>query len=105
MNRLPNKSGTSRGFSLVELLVVIGIIAVLISILMPSLTLVRERANQVKCLATLRNLGFAGQLHVIDHAQYLPTAGWQWNCIGGSANPKGLGDEQERKYDYYHDDD
>ena len=93
------------GFSLVELLVVVGIIAILISLLMPSLAIVRERANQVKCLATLRNIGYAGQLHVNEHAQYLPTAGWQWNCIGGSATPKGLGDEQERKYDYYREED
>ena len=62
-----------RGFTLVELLVAIGIIGVLVGILLPAVQQVRESARRTQCLNNLRQLGLAVQNYESAHRQIPPS--------------------------------
>ena len=64
--------GKRLGFTLAELLVVIGIIAVLVSILLPSLGRAREAARQTQCASNLHQLGMFMQMYVDDNQGWYP---------------------------------
>lgn len=79
------KTQHSRGFTLVELLVVISIIAFLISILLPSLQKAREQAKLVVCKSNIRSLAQATNVYLADGESRTP-AGHYNN--GGGNSPK-----------------
>ncbi len=65
----------ARGFTLVELLVVVAIIAVLVALLLPAVQAARESARRATCGNNLRQLALACQSHITALGHY-PTGGW-----------------------------
>ncbi|MGA2498862.1 MAG: prepilin-type N-terminal cleavage/methylation domain-containing protein [Tepidisphaeraceae bacterium] len=74
-----------KAFTLVELLVVIGIIVLLISILLPVLTRAKEAAARTVCASNMRQLGMVFLQYHADAKGYLPCAGHDPDC-GGIGN-------------------
>ncbi len=75
---------SKRAFTLVELLVVIGIIAALIAMLLPVLSRAREAAKATRCLSNIRQLGAALVMYTNENKGYLPV---QYGDVSDFAQP------------------
>src|SRR3954453_3533356 len=79
-----------KAFSLIELLVVIGIIGIMLAILMPALHRVRQQATILQCASNLRQIHQALNMYLNDYqgacfwrGQDINTEGMDWYCYGG----------------------
>jgi prepilin-type processing-associated H-X9-DG protein/prepilin-type N-terminal cleavage/methylation domain-containing protein len=71
-----------KAFTLVEILVVIGIVAVLIALLLPVLSRARGVAQRTACLAALRQLGAATQMYLGEFRDWHMPVKWGWSPPG-----------------------
>ena len=83
------RNGRRGAFTLVELLVVIGIIALLISILLPSLAKARKAANTVKCSANLRSILQGMQIYAAQNKGAIPGSAWTTALFMYGGDPRG----------------
>jgi prepilin-type N-terminal cleavage/methylation domain-containing protein len=72
LGRSQPSPASRRGFTLVELLVVIGIIALLISMLLPALNKAREAANRAYCLSNLRQISTMLRMYAVAYRDAVP---------------------------------
>jgi prepilin-type N-terminal cleavage/methylation domain-containing protein/prepilin-type processing-associated H-X9-DG protein len=90
-----------RAFSLVELITVIGIIAILIALLLPALVGARQAAKSLACQSNLRQIHQASLMRSIEHGGYVQLAGSIQSVT--DVSPEGLDDEGEKRYLYFED--
>jgi prepilin-type processing-associated H-X9-DG protein/prepilin-type N-terminal cleavage/methylation domain-containing protein len=90
-----------RAFSLVELITVIGIIAILIALLLPTLVGARQAAKSIACQSNLRQIFQAALMRSNDHGGFLQVAG-SINFVT-EVTPQSLDDSEEKRYLWFND--
>jgi len=97
----PERSTTLQpAFTLIELLVVISVIALLLSILIPSLTAAKARARQIVCQNNIHQLVIANTGYAVENnGFYVPAASDMWEDFGGFNRWHGTRTEKDKPFD------
>ena len=103
MRKKSHRSLSRGGFTLVELLVVVGIIAVLVSLLLPAVKRARDAALGVRCTGNLRQVGLGLQMYAQDHAFLVPQDMSYRNPSDGYAWYEFLNGRMKKQYVQYGD--
>ncbi len=70
---MPSKAAAQRGFTLIEMMIVVAIIAILASILVPNFVRARAQAQTAACEANLKEIATALELYQTDNDRYPPS--------------------------------
>lgn len=87
----PNRCDTSRGFTLVDVIVSVSIVGLMVALLLPAVQKAREAARSVECKNNIKQLALACHNHHDVHG-FFPSGGWGWYWVGDA--DRGFGKDQ-----------
>ena len=89
---MKKKEGTQKGFTLIELMIVVAIIGILASIAIPNFLKARDKAMYTKCVSALSGLKVAQEMYISDNGEYAADIKeLAMYMIPGCTNPNGCG--------------
>jgi prepilin-type N-terminal cleavage/methylation domain-containing protein len=80
---MATRNSSPRGFTLVELLVVIGIVGILVALIIPAVQAAREASRRTQCRNNLKQMALGANGHLANH-RFFPAGGWGWGWAGDS---------------------